>query len=107
MPVRKLGVALGAMFLGVFLVASPASSHFMGGHCHAHLFAGGPAKPEPGCIQQGGRIYLPAECRTPSPPKECVAWRQRGERLRSSLRPPPKPTTADEPGKGRATRLYD
>ena len=107
MPVQKMGGALGAMLLGIILVAPPASSHFMGGNCHSHLFDGGRPGPEPGCIKPNGQIYVPAECNVPAPSAQCQALMQRAQDARSSLRPPPKQTTADEPGKGRATRLYD
>ena len=43
--------------------------------CHIHLFKDDHPNPHqqkiPGCIEQSGKMYVPAECRVPEPTQEC------------------------------------
>ena len=95
-----------------FALALPgaAGAHSLDNHCHVHLFQGGeePAHtdPIPGCIESGGRVYVPSECYVPRPSAECRALI---ERRRASMQKSGRHMAlpVNEPGKKRVTRLWD
>ena len=57
-------------------LAGPAQGHDLR-QCHIHALGDGHKEPIPGCIQQGNRMYVPAECRVPEPSSSCKALMQR------------------------------